>query len=342
MKRVLLFLLFLLVFLSSCGATYTPTCEKPEPGDWSRPERMVDYYDPVWGEGVLVLNTNLSGDYCYGYVTYVSPVSGPVKLIPVSKDIGKSILSGLGVDKERQIIFTGERTERKIYAVSYRDGKILYEYKLDRNPEQVKYLGDMEWKGEEKKRVVAVIGSKTPEEATGALYMWEEDSFLKGEEPFATLILSTGFPVDFVKVSSRIFVAPYSTGSLEEIDVDSGIRHLYSFPFMSLSWGSTYVDYCPSIDRICIATGVPESILVFDYHRGSWEGDIQLGFKPYNFQDYDGLLYVTSHDPGGVYVIGDGDMTRLLDVDGYSFVRVQGDYVFVSLFSENDFRIIER
>ncbi len=340
MKKFLVLLFFLILTLPYCGGTYIPNCEKPLPGEWSRPERIIDYNDPQWGEGVIVLNTNLAGDYCYGYLTYVSATSGPVKVIPVPRENGKSIISGLDADRSNGILFTGERTERKLYAIDYKSGRIIVKYSLDRNPVGVKFLGNIEWKGESENRVVAVIGSKTPKKLTGALYLWRESDLIKGKPPFDTLLLNMGSPVDLVKIDNKIYVIPYSDGSLEEIDMSTGDRHSYSFPFSSLSWSATYAGYCPSIDRLCIASTAAEEILTFNYREGRWDGGIPVDFKPYNFQDTGNELYVTSHDPGGVYMIGEGKILKLLDVNGYSFVKVFDNKVFISLFNENEFRIL--
>ena len=240
------------------------------------------------------------------------------------------------------MIFTGERTERRLYVVDYRNGKVLLRYPLDRNPVGVKFLGDVEWDGKTYERVVAVIGSRTPEKVTGVLLLWEERKLLEGKSPFVSFILNMGSPADFVKIGSKIFVVPYSGGSLEEIDLSNGNRHLYSFPYTALSWGATFADYCQSIDKLCIASTTAERILIFDYRDGQWDGEIVTGFKPYNFQDIEGELYITAHNPGGVYFIGDGKFEKILEVNGYSFVRVVDSKVFVSLFNQNDFRIIER
>ncbi|GEM_PF-4876611 len=341
MKKILI-ISFLLFFLVSCGGTYSPDCAKPEPGDWSSPERIVKFFDPVWGKGVLVLNTNVAGKYCYGFVTYVSEVSGPVKVIPIPRERGKSIISGLAYDRKDGVIFTGERSERKLYGVRYSDGKVIVRYSLDRNPLFVKYYDEIIWGGSVKKDVVALLTSATPSHNQAALYLWEASSLLQGKGPFASYTLKMKMPAGMIYRDRRFFIVPYDTGDLEIIYPEDGRKKLISFPYTSLSWGTTYITYCTSIDEICINSNSVKRILLFDYHGERWDGDVDLGMKTYNFQDVNGDLYLSSYDPPGVFRFSAGEKIDVYTPEKYSFVVVDGNRVYVSDFNGDNFKVIER
>ena len=340
MKKSFFLLAISLLFMFACSGTYKPECKTPIPGQWAEPENIIPFYDPQWGEGGLVLNTNLKGQFCDGFFTFVSPVSGAVKIVPVPREKGRSILSGIASDTGRGLIFTGERTERELIVVDYKSGRVLVHKAMKLPPVSVYYYDELNFKGDIKKKVVGVLTSGGT--GDGRLYLWEEESLLKGGSSFYSTLLDMKYPGGMIKVGDKIFIVPYSTGSLEEILLADGRKKVFTFPYLSLSWEGTWVSYCRNFSSLCISSGSVKRILFFDPTIDNWSGELNIGKKVFNFDSSDGGIYLASYDPPGLFRLERGEEERIADSSGYGFVAVIGDYIYFSDFNGEKVEVFKK
>jgi len=328
MKKVSLIVVFLL-FIMSCVEPYSPTCDKPNLGDYSAPTVMTKYYDSNFGDVAVVLNTNISAKFCYGYISFESPATGSVKIIPISKESGKTILSGLAVDESSGIAFTGERTEKKLIGTDLKTGERKVSVLLSHEPLKIYIFEDLNWGVTKIEKAVVVLAKG------GYIGIWNENSLLDGKNEVDWFYTGISYPGDLYRLEDNFYIIPYTSGTFIVLNTVEKTQQTFYIPYSSTSWYGTYIGWCNSADMLCMPVNSTKELLFFNTETEDWGGRIFIDGMLFQIIDSGDIKIFSYFSTPKIVVDVNGVKEVVYTPKSYANILLVGDYLFVSDFGNN-------